>query len=188
MTPNHLKLRTAGGGAAIGFPARQRGIALIVAMAMIVFLGILAAGLAYFMKVEVTLARRASFESEAEWLGRSGIERARHQIAAIARERSHNLGQRWAGGTGDTNDMGIPLPMENIELGVGLIEKIRIEDLDRKLNINTLAEDPLGRELLSQVLIQVVGDPVEADALRDAIVDWVDKDDMEFGSSGDEKD
>jgi general secretion pathway protein K len=170
-------------------PRRQDGIALIIVLTMIFFLGMLAFALASFMNVEVTLARRASFESEAEWLGRSGIELGRYHVAKVARMQTHNLGQRWAGGTGDTNDLGAAsVPMENIEIGLGVIDKIHIEDLGSKMNINTLAEDPLGQQLLEQVLLQVTGDPVQAGALRDAIVDWVDPDDLEFGTAGAEKD
>ena len=47
----------------LAFHGKQSGIALIVVLIVIVVLGILAGGFAYTMRVETTLARRASFSS-----------------------------------------------------------------------------------------------------------------------------
>ena len=55
----------------------RSGIALIIVMIVIVVLGMLAIGFGSAMKVETTLARHASFNSELDWLGRSGVEYAR---------------------------------------------------------------------------------------------------------------
>jgi general secretion pathway protein K len=59
---------------------RQQGIALILVLISVVVLGVLAAGFAWSMRVEVKLARNASSERELEWLGRSGVELARYVL------------------------------------------------------------------------------------------------------------
>src|SRR5262245_38448455 len=83
---------------------RRDGIALIIVLVVIVVLAILAGGFAYSMKVETTLARHASFSSELDWMGRSGVEVARW---VLAQESQGPQGQvdslrcKWAGGPGD---------------------------------------------------------------------------------------
>src|SRR5437899_2631229 len=80
---------------------RARGIALIIVMLVIVALGVLAAELAYLMKVEMKLARNVDSEGELEWLGRSGVELARYVLAQqlnIPAEAGFTaLNQEWAG-------------------------------------------------------------------------------------------
>src|SRR2546426_4935652 len=84
------------------------GIALIIVMIVIIVLGILAGGFAYSMKVETTLARRANFEPDLEWLGRSGVEMARYILAqqmTVPNEPYDSLNQKWAGGPGSVYSM-----------------------------------------------------------------------------------
>src|SRR5262245_62521011 len=81
----------------------QSGIALIIVMISIFVLTILAGGFAYSMKVETRLALNANSETELEWLGRSGIEKARWILAEqlkIPQEPYDGLDQVWAGGPG----------------------------------------------------------------------------------------
>ena len=94
--PGHAPGHAAGprGGAHAGRPARAgrcarrsgkilmkiplhsapRGIALIIVLISIVVLSVLATGFAYSMKVETRLARNANYDTELEWMGRSGVE------------------------------------------------------------------------------------------------------------------
>ena len=58
-----------------------RGIAMIIVMVVILVLAGLAGGFVYSMKVETQLARNNSFESDFQWLGRSGVELARYVLA-----------------------------------------------------------------------------------------------------------
>jgi type II secretory pathway component PulK len=58
----------------------NRGIALIIVMIVITFFSILVAGFSYSMKVETRLARNSGFDSEMDWLGRSGIELAKYVL------------------------------------------------------------------------------------------------------------
>ena len=73
---------------------RQAGIALIITLLIVMVFGILAGGFAYSMKVETKLARNASHNVEAEWLGRSGIELARYILAQEAIGLGAGAGQK----------------------------------------------------------------------------------------------
>jgi len=116
----------------------KSGIALIMVMLIIVVLAILASGFAYTMRVETKLARNASFDSELEWMGRSGIELARYVLAQEGQGPAgqfDSLKQKWAGGPGETNSPVAGIPLDNYELGMGSIS-VKIVDCDRKFNIN----------------------------------------------------
>src|SRR5436190_21160635 len=125
----------------ITFKPSQSGIALIMVMLISVVLAILAAGSAYTMKVETKLARNASVDTDMEWLGRSGVEVARYILAQEGLMpgggQVDSLKQYWAGGPGETNspfaDMAFPW-----KLAFGEIDRPKIIDCDRKVNINRI--------------------------------------------------
>ena len=87
---------------------REKGIALIIVMIVIIVLATLAGGLAYSMKVETRLARNSSFDSDMENLGRSAVERARWILAMQLRIPGQNthtsLEQFWSSGDPGTNE------------------------------------------------------------------------------------
>jgi general secretion pathway protein K len=156
--------------------ATSRGIALIMVLIVIVVLAILAGGFAYSMKVETKLARNATYDTEMEWMGRSGIELARYVLAQSTAGpfgQVDALNQKWAGGPGDTNDPASAIPLDNYQLGNATLS-IKIVDQDRKFNINTA--DPF---LLRQVLNRMEVDAALAPTIADSIVDWRDADDRE---------
>jgi hypothetical protein len=162
--------------------SRSRGVALIIVMVVIVALGILAGGFAYSMKVETTLARNASTDSDLEWMGRSGIELAKWVLSQPSQGAMgvDALNQKWAGGTGDTNSPAAEVPLENYPLGRGSIS-VKIVDLDRKFNINTSPRNP---DILRQAMILVGIDAAESSAIINGILDWIDIDDnTQMGSS-----
>src|SRR5438046_9345785 len=127
-------------------PQRSPGIALIIVMMVIVVLGILAAGLAYSMIVEMKLARNVDSESDMEWLGRSGVELARYVLGQqlnIPSEAGFDaLNQKWAGGPGGTNDLLADITLENNQLGRGRFS-VKIIDLERRVHINFANEEIL---------------------------------------------
>ena len=158
-----------------------RGIALIIVMVVVVSLSLLAGGFAYSMKVETTLARNANADSDMEWLGRSGIERAKWLLsqARPGGMQYDALNQKWAGGTGDTNLADIDL--KNYPLGPGSIS-IEIKDLDRKFNINTVTA--ANTEILRQAMILMGIDAAESSKIMAGIIDWMDADDeTQMGSN-----
>lgn len=152
------------------------GIALIMVLIVTAVLGMLAAGFAYTMKVETQLARNATFDGEMEWMGRSGIELARYILAQEGlgpMGQVDCLNQRWAGGPGsDTNSPISVIPLENYQMGSGSFS-LKIVDMDRKLNINTVPPD-----LLRSILTTSIGiDADWADTIAASVQDWRDPND-----------
>jgi len=153
---------------------RRRGIALIMVMLIVVVFAALAAELAMMMKVETTLARNSSWDTELEWMGRSGIELAKYVLAQPNQsgQQYDGLNQIWAGGTGETNDALAGISLRDNELGHGRFS-VKITDADRKFNINLA---PLAPEVLNQGLILMGVDAAEAPHIVSAIADWTDRD------------
>ncbi len=107
-------------------------------MIVIVVLGILAGGFAYSMKVETKLARFGTYETDLEWLGRSGVEFGRYvlgQQLGIPNEGAYaSLNQKWAGGPGgSTNELLADIHLDNNHLGDGVFS-VRIIDTGRNLS------------------------------------------------------
>ena len=155
---------------------KNRGMALMIVMVVIFVLGIIAAGFAYSMKVEMRLARNHNQEADLEWLGRSGIELAKYilgQQLTIAAEPFDSLNQKWAGGTGVTNELLADINLDNNELGPGVFS-IKIIDAERKYNINVADE-----MILKQAMNLIGVEAVDASTITESILDWRDIDDDE---------
>src|SRR5688500_12653437 len=126
------------------------------------------------MKVETKLARNASFDVEMEWLARSGIELAKYVLGQGSlgpMGQVDSLNQKWAGGPGSTNDPLGALPLENYQLGNATIS-VKIEDNDRKFNINMADES-----ILRNALNLIGAEATEGSVVIDSIIDWRDPDD-----------
>jgi len=152
----------------------RRGIALIIVMVVITVFSILVANFAYHMKVETKLARNAGFDSEMDWLGRSGVELAKYvlgQQRSIPNEPYDSLNQKWAGGPGNSNSILADVTLENNRIGHGIVS-VKITDCERKFNINSADE-----VILNQALLLVGVDPAEAQTVVGSILDWRDPDD-----------
>ncbi len=154
---------------------RRRGIALIIVMLVTVVFAIMAAGLAFSMKVETKLARNSSWDTELEWLGRSGIELAKYVLSQSGQggQQYDALNQKWAGGTGETNDVLANISLADNELGHGRFS-VKILDADRKFNINLAVQQP---DVLNQGLILMGVEATEAPHIVAAVQDWIDRDD-----------
>ena len=157
-------------------PHSRSGIALIMVMLIVVVFAILAGGLAYTMKVETKLARNANWDTELEWLGRSGIELAKYVLSQPSKGPQggyDGLNQIWAGGTGETNDALEGISLTDNKLGHGTFS-VKITDADRKFDINLVDRFP---EVFRQGLILMGVDGAETPRLANAIGDWIDPDD-----------
>ena len=157
-------------------PKPSDGIAMIIVMMVILVLGILAGGFAFSMKVETKLAQNSGFESDLEWLGRSGVELGRYvlvQSLNIPTEPWDSLNQKWAGGPMGTNEILETVTLENNELGPGVFS-IRIIDLERKVNINLINETSI--PIFQQALNMANADPADISAICDSLLDWIDID------------
>jgi general secretion pathway protein K len=152
----------------------NRGIALIIVMIVITFFSILVAGFSYSMKVETRLARNSGFDSEMDWLGRSGIELAKYvlgQQRGIPNEPYDSLNQKWAGGPGNSNSVLADVRLDNLVIGRGAVS-VKITDCERKLNIN------IADEIVLTHALSVIGvEAAESSAIVGSILDWIDPDD-----------
>src|SRR5439155_24133445 len=124
----------------IRYSQRSQGIALIIVLMVIAILAVLAGNFAATMKVETMLARNSSFDSEFEWLGRSGVEAAK---AILAQETGNYtaLNQKWAGGSSGSNSNSpfADFDLHHFPIGdSGKFISIDIVDQERYFNINSL--------------------------------------------------
>ena len=153
----------------------RQGIAIVIVMVCIFVLSALAAIFAAYMKVEMRLAANSNNEAEMQWLGRSGVELARYvlgQQLMIPNEPYDALNQKWAGGTGETNDLLADISLTDVPLGDGRFS-VKITDAERKFNINLA----LGNDaLLQQAMILIGVDAAEIPTIIASIQDWIDRD------------
>jgi type II secretory pathway component PulK len=160
-------------------PRQDRGIAIIIVMMVILVLAVLAGGFAYSMKVETRLARNTAWESDMEWLGRSGVEYGKYclamHLASPPPENSYaGLNQVWAGGPPNpTNELLADFPLKDVPLGPGKFT-VTIQDLERKFNLSAITEANPG--ILERALLLVGADSADIPTLIDSYFDWVDPD------------
>jgi Type II secretion system (T2SS), protein K len=163
----------------IKLPARERGIAIIIAMVSIFALGVLAGAFAFNMKVETKLASNSFNETQLQWAGRSGVDFARWVLSLELLvpgpgQRYDSLGEAWAGGSDETNEMLSGIPHSDIALGPGVsIKKWSIVDNERKFNVNMALGNP---QVLQKALINVGADVTEVPIIMASIQDWIDAD------------
>ncbi len=152
--------------------APPRGIALIMVMMVVTVLAVLAGGFAYAMRIETTLARNASWDTDLEWMARSGIDVAKYALSqrSMTGGAYTSLGQAWAGGRMETNEVVASYIGQWRQLGEGEF-KVTIEDLDRRLNINR-ANDMILRQALSLI----GADASLTSTIVNSILDWMDPD------------
>jgi general secretion pathway protein K len=156
----------------IGIPNNRSGIALIIVLLVIVVLGILAGGFAYSMKVETTLARHATFSTDLDWAGRTGVEVAKWVLSQSMTAPQGPIGsfKREWGDLGATNDILAAVDLKNYQMGDALLS-IDIKDLDRKFNINVADEI-----ILRQAMTLIGVDAAASSTIIGSILDWRDPD------------
>lgn len=160
-------------------PRRDRGIALIIVMMVIMVLAVLAGGFAYSMKVETKLARNTSYEGDMEWLGRSGIERGKWILSlpllSPPPESMYTaMNQPWANqNPNSTNELYAQAQLKNIDLGIGTVD-LTIVDLERKFNLSAVTE--ANTAILERALTLVGADSSDIPTIVDSYLDWIDPD------------
>lgn len=174
---------------------KKRGIALIMVLLVVVVLVTLAGGFAANMKVEAVLARNMGSERDLDWVCRSGVELARYLVGqqmSIALEPYDSLNQRWAGGPGgqgSTNAVFSGISLSPIEGQSALMDflspdenngvsvKIEIVDMERRFNLNRVADKLFGRRFAMEKALEFSGCPnVEVGGIVDSVWDWFDAD------------
>jgi general secretion pathway protein K len=145
---------------------RDRGVAMVLVLWVLLVLSLLIGGFAFTMHVETRLASFRRKELKAEMLARSGVEVARMQLLLAAQAATNApydaRNQSWA-----TNDL---LYVDH-ELGEGTYS-VTVVDEESKLPVNKMSEAQWSR-LLTQLQV----DPFDADVIVDSILDWIDEDD-----------
>jgi general secretion pathway protein K len=159
--------------------AKQRGVAVLIAMLVVTVGTIIAVNLMW----QGTLDLRRAEAALAADQGLLFVQGAEAWAADILRQdlvdspESDNLGEQWA----------IELPPLPVDEQGGTISG-RLEDLQARFNLNNLIdsngrEDPLARKQLERLLSLVEADP----SLAGAVVDWLDPDtDQRFPSGGED--
>lgn len=157
----------------------QAGIALIIVMMMIVVFATLAGGFAYSMKVETKLARNTGWESDMEWLGRSGVELGKYvlaqQLASPPPDAMYSaLNQVWAGGPGNpTNEVLMDIRLKDVELGPGKFS-VSIVDQERKFNLS--AVNQANPAVMERALMLIGVESGDVQTIIDSYLDWIDPD------------
>jgi general secretion pathway protein K len=162
----------------INLQTKDRGIALMMVLIVVMVFSAMAALFAYSMKVETKLARNTSFDADFEWAARGGVEVARWVLANDSTgpfARADSSLNKWAGGPGDTNGPLAGVNLDRIELGERAVLSIKIVDNDSKFNINRATP-----EILGQALTQIGVDASLVPTIRDSILDWRDADKREL--------
>jgi len=146
--------------------SREKGVAMILVLWVIIVLSLLISGFAFRMQVETQVASFSRKELKAEMLARSGIEVARMQLILHAKSAEGGfeaLNQDWA-----TNET---LYVDH-ELGDGTFN-VKVTDEEAKLPINRMTQDQLKR------LMDALGvDPSDGDVIVDSILDWISPGDL----------
>ena len=162
---------------------RRSGIALIMVMVIVVVFAVLAGALALSMKVETKLARNSNWDTEMEWLGRSGIELAKWTLSQQSPGQQYDaLNQLWAGGDCDTNEIFAGISLKDNRIGHGTFS-VKIIDNDRKLNINLAVVAP---EIVNQALILIGIDAAQAPRMVKSISQWINRDPRSGLGGGDD--
>jgi general secretion pathway protein K len=152
-----------------------RGIALLIVMITVFILTALVGAFTYQMKIETKLARNDSYETELEWIGRSGVEYCRWILAQQLNcpMPYDALNQTWAAGQpmGDCATNGpLAAVLTEVHLGGGSFTW-KITDGERKFNINALVRSP---EVLDQAFSMMGVDAGEYPQIVASIQDWID--------------
>ena len=131
----------------------DRGVALLLVLWALVLLGTLALGFSWSMRTEAMAARNGIDETRAYFQARTGVNRAVMLLASLPADNV--LAASIAGEDGDAS------------------YAVRIESESGKVDVNLVTE-----EVLLEIL-KKGGLPEEAaEAVRDAILDWRDADDI----------
>jgi len=156
---------------------RQRGVALILVLGMVALIAGWAATAAYEDMIGLRRAENLTHSVRAMLAAESGVELAKLVLVQDVDEgKTDDLTETWASTTP-------PFPIDD-----GMIIG-SITDANRFFNLNDLVDDAGKAKPDSVAIAKRLFVALELDgSLVDALVDWMDKDDLPFGGGGVEKD
>jgi general secretion pathway protein K len=160
----------------------ERGVALVLALAVIALLVSLVVDFSYTMMVDLTLAANLRDEQKAFFVARSGVELAKH---LLQKDQKDNL-----------NYVGLDEDWAHLNEHPGFLSeddegkfKVTIEDEAGKIPINELiGKDTTGKPTVNKdilIPLERLFEVLELDPqLIDPIIDWLDPDNTLTTSSG----
>lgn len=132
------------------------------------------------MKVEIKLARNDNNESQLEWEARGALEWAKYAITHKCPNMQgvDTLNEAWSDGISCENDpVKSMVDLRNIQFADIGVASVKITDMERKWNINMLANPrpPGPQPLIIQNALYVMGinDASATAEITDCILDWV---------------
>lgn len=162
----------------------QEGVALMMVLWVMVLMAAIVTEFSYSMRTEINSTRNFKEEMESRYLAESGIELAIAEILEEADFHSINRKGQFIFGRVQVSEAEKQDEAEEkiiasvpgrigIPLGAGSVS-YRIVDENRKINVNTAS-----KVVLSKILERgEVNDEDFQDDLSDAILDWIDKNDL----------
>lgn len=164
------------------------GSVLIVALWTLMILALLITSMAFDMRVEADIASYMRKRTKAQYLAQAGVEWAK-----VLMTKQVNTGDTGELDIGPKDDelmmqlahrfqhLGLGFSSQRKELGEGAFE-VSILPEPRRWNINVLAlqaaTDDSARCILEELLDQAEVPPELYDELIDALIDWIDEDDL----------
>jgi general secretion pathway protein K len=144
-------------------PARraQRGVALVTAVMIVAIAAAIAVQIAFAHQIWFRQMENVADRDATDWLRRGALHWASLALLEDAAQNStDHLGENWA--------MGLPtLPVEG-----GTI-RVSIEDAQGRFNLNSVV-NPASLQVLNRLLEVLRLDP----QLANAVLDWIDSDDL----------
>ncbi|MCO5069465.1 MAG: type II secretion system protein GspK [Kiritimatiellae bacterium] len=166
----------------------REGSVLIVALWTLMILALLISSMAYDMKIEAEIASYMRKKTKAQYLAQAGVEWAK-----VLMTKPVNTGETGELEVGPDDDeammqlahrfqnLGMGFSNQRKELGEGAFEVSLLPE-PRRWNINVLATqaatDEGARCILEELLDQAEIPPELYDELIDALLDWIDEDDL----------
>ncbi len=167
---------------------RKQGSVLIVALWTLMILALLVTSMAFDMRIEAEIASYVRKRTKAQYLAQSGVEWAK--VLMTKRVDTGETGELRVGPKDDGQmvqlahrfqHLGLGFSNQRKELGEGFFE-LSILPEPRRWNINVLAlqaaNDEAARCILDELLDQAEVPPELYDGLVDALLDWIDEDDL----------
>lgn len=167
---------------------RQSGSALIVALWTLMILALLVTSMAFDMRVEAEIASYVRKRTKAQYLAQAGVEWAK--VLMTKQVDTGETGELRVGPKDDElmiqlahrfQHLGMGFSNQRKELGEGFFE-LSIQPEPRRWNINVLAmqaaTDESARCILEELMDQAEIPPELYDELIDALLDWIDEDEL----------
>jgi len=147
-------------------PLAQRGVALVTAMLIVAIAAAIAAQVVFAHQVWMRQMENAADRGATDWLRRGALHWVSTALIEDAAQGSiDHLGERWAQGLP-------PLPVEG-----GFI-RVAIEDAQGRFNLNNLLRNNTSSAPDIAIFQRLLAGLLLNPGLADALVDWIDADDV----------